>query len=419
MVNPGLVLIDVGDGTLIPILPAPTKPPSTATPKVAPPAPATTSPVTPSLTPPLADQATDAYVPSGVNVPTGQFGQNVQVSAAQTTPQLSPTASPGPTTPTIATTDPPLTGATALPTQPTSALAGQQPDFGSDAYVPAGVHVREGYLGQNVTLTHLDTEVLVPNGSPGGRTLQSTDELPPVVIPAPRRPKATPAHPKPSMPVKLEVPIAGRSGKFTITPPQSRIKVSVGADATLSWSRGRGKLGVHFDPKTSAVSLTNGPLTVTDPGHLRTAIEDHEATIKNEVARALRLPISRIPTETTTKHRIVPRGERLPTVQLSVGHSTTVHVPLLPDVSITTTTRTDGNEVKITVKVSTAFSQELRGYGEIKSDYSITAEAVARLDQKKRSRGLSPEEIEVIALLATAIVVVGRVYVGTGSARKR
>jgi len=159
MANVGQVLIDVGDGTLIPVVPAAPTPPSIGNPTPVPsPPPAATTPSESSVAtssappPPPPDLSSDVYTTPGVNVPTGQFGQNVTIRTVPATTQAPPAAAPGPTGPTVATPNPPSTAATASATQPTAA-SDLTPVFDTDVYVPPGTHVPAGRYGQNVTVT--------------------------------------------------------------------------------------------------------------------------------------------------------------------------------------------------------------------------------------------------------------------------
>jgi len=184
----GQVLIDVGDGTLIPVVPASTTPPATASPVSVSPAPAPTTPpsVTPAapVTPPPLALSSDACSPAGVNVPTGQFGQDAAVRVTAATTQPPATAAPGPTTPTRAAPTPPMTGATASPTQP-AGTSRPTPAFDIDAVTLPGVHVRLGRFGQNVAVTELPASgpmplpvpVPMPQPAPGPTTQPDVGDL--------------------------------------------------------------------------------------------------------------------------------------------------------------------------------------------------------------------------------------------------
>jgi hypothetical protein len=177
------VLIDVGDGTLIPIQPAVSNPATPGIGTVIEPPPATTAPPSPPPTPPPTAAVTtaqpppstkapeqpaatapttapgastdgDAVVPPGVRVPQGYLGyysQNVTLTTApavtgEPTTSDTPQSTDGATTP--ASTTPPA-GAAMNPTQPVASSTDLL-DAPTDAIVLGSATLHQGYFG-NVT----------------------------------------------------------------------------------------------------------------------------------------------------------------------------------------------------------------------------------------------------------------------------
>lgn len=176
------------------------------------------------------------------------------------------------------------------------------------------------------------------------------------------------------------------------------------AEATLKWALGEGKVTVGFDPKKSPeVSVTNGPLTVTDPGHLQQAVKRYEKTIADKAARDLALPIRPLPKTTTTTHPIAAPGQPAPAIELSVGTTATVHAPLNTNVVISQSLIWEGDKLILRITASTEFKKtQVQGYGEVSGEYSITAEAEGQ-PRNKRSQRFSPafyEDLTTAALLA-------------------
>jgi mannose-6-phosphate isomerase-like protein (cupin superfamily) len=281
-----------------------------------------------------------------------------------------------------------------------------------------GYTLGKGYYARDIAVTEEErsarTSQVTTQPTAAVRTLQSADDLPPIVPPGPAQAGTKPTQQENSKHVKPEITVAGHSTTVKLSPPGSRISVSVHSDATVTWSQGRGKVTVHFDPKQSSkISLANGPLTITDPGHLQQAAKRYEKTIKDKVAKQLALPIQPLPNTTTTKHRIVPTGEPLPTVELNLG-TKTVHAPLHQDVTITQSVEVAKGKISVKVTVSTAFSVHLPGDGEVRAEYSITAEGDAQPRSKKRSQITVDAEQLTILLLGALVIGAGYVVIRTG-----
>ena len=217
----------------------------------------------------------------------------------------------------------------------------------------------------------------------------------------------------------IEAPAFGQSPKVVI-PRGSELTYSLQAEATLTWARSGREVSVHFDPtrriKPSAISIGDGPLTITDPGHLQHAAKRYEKAIQDRVVRELHDALARAAgvanpvshqVSTMTTHPIVPPGRPLPTVELNVA-ATTVHAPL-HNVNIATSFAV-GDKISASVTATTGFSVRVAGYGEIQCDYSITAEADARPNRKPRSRTF--DYVWVLPLAAAlAALIVGTGYV--------
>jgi hypothetical protein len=197
---------------------------------------------------------------------------------------------------------------------------------------------------------------------------------------------------------KFEPTVTGRSPARTRT--QNELKVTIRAEAKVTWSLGHGKVSVSFDPTTSSeIAVANGPLTITDPGYLKDAFEK---ALKDELARARTHPNQTVHTKTT--RRIVPRGHPLPKVELNLG-TATLHTPLL-NVTTTAAVVEDKGKPSVKVSVSTSFTARVAGYGDVKVGYSITADAEPAPKEKKKTRSSAPMPF-YIAALAAALLLLG------------
>lgn len=331
-------------------------------------------------------------------------------TAAPTLPPPAPTAT-APTVPTVSTPAPIATA----PGLPTLAQSGSPDDTSDgDVLILPGPRLPplNGISGVPAPEVRPSTSAQTPSAPDGYSSaevgMELTTETPYTLFSLPIGPlppggRTVPANPQSKQGQGTKAQVSTGVSRKVAAPQQPitlfglKVSVSLQAAATFTWSKGTGKVAVSFDPKSGSISMRDGPLTVTDPGHLQRAASGSQHFSVLSFLQELAQP-------KPTKGPIVPPGKRSPTVDLQLSGKT-VPVPLR-DLHVSQHLKEEHGHPVIEVTVGTDFSQKVPRYGNIDGEFSITASAELDRAKKKRSRNPVPVDLE-LAMLAIALIAIG------------